>query len=63
MDSNQVLLDENIFDALMKITPTNELEKILEESGLKILERWSDYSFGNSDKTKKIIYCLKAYEN
>ncbi|MCG2694922.1 class I SAM-dependent methyltransferase [Candidatus Parcubacteria bacterium] len=63
LGKNKELKDESVFDALMKITPNQKLEKLLNRFGFEIVNKWSNYHFKDSVKTKKIIYCLKAYEN
>ncbi|PIV86212.1 MAG: hypothetical protein COW50_02645 [Candidatus Moranbacteria bacterium CG17_big_fil_post_rev_8_21_14_2_50_41_107] len=50
------------FKALMKITPNEEMRKLLVRSGFEIEDVWSDYLFGHDSNTKKMIYCLKRYE-
>jgi len=57
------VLNEEIFDALMKITPNNELEGLIGDCGFEVNDIWTNYQFGKSDDTKKVIYCLRKNES
>lgn len=57
------ILNEEIFDALMKITPNNELESFIRDCGFEVNDIWTNYQFGKGDDTKKVIYCLKKNES
>lgn len=57
------VLNEEIFNALMKINSKDEIESFVKDCGFEIKDVWTDYRFGRSDDTKKVIYCLKKNEN
>lgn len=57
------VLDQEIFEALMKITPNNELGSLIADCGFKVNDLWTNYQFGKGHDTKKMIYCLKKNEN
>lgn len=61
-DSEGKILGVSDFEAFMKITPNKKVRELLEKSGFEIKDVWSDYSFGHSLESKKMIYCLKNYE-
>lgn len=62
-DETGAVLNKETFDALMKITPNNELGSLIVDSGFKISDLWTNYQFGKGHDTKKAIYCLKKNEN
>lgn len=47
------------FNAQMKVTPNKKMGEILQMTGFKIEDVWSDYAFSYTCDAKKIIYCLK----
>lgn len=62
-DKNKNIVNAEIFDALMKITPNDELRNLIRDCGFEIVDIWNNYQFGKDSNTKKVIYCLKKYEN
>lgn len=57
------VLNKEIFEALMKITPNNELESLITDCGFKVNDLWTNYQLDKGRDTKKVIYCLKKNEN
>lgn len=62
-DDTGNVLNEETFNALMKINSNDEIESLVKDCGFEIKDMWTDYQFGRSDDTKKVIYCLKKNEN
>lgn len=62
MDGKGKVFNVSEFEAFMKINPNEKIRELLEKSGFEIKDVWSDYSFGHSTESKKMIYCLKVHE-
>ena len=62
-DNTGNVLNEETFNALMKMNSNDEIESLVKDCGFEIKDIWADYQFGRSGDTKKMIYCLKKNEN